>query len=303
MAGQDITIPEMDDGELFAQASADTPAEPVVETKPDETPRDELGRFAPKDEAEAKPAEAKPEAKAEEPKPAEQADDKDGQVPSWRLRELRLERDDFAKRADEASRNAHSLQSRMQQMERELSQLKAPKQEPVDFFADPNAAFKQQIAPIEQQFNQLASELRLDSSKAMAIALHGAKAVTEMEAAVEKAMAENNPDIMQLAAQMRSSKDPVSLAMKWHQRSKLWETTGGDPEAYRQRILDDALKNPEFQAKVIEAARGQAQPTNGTRPNIQMPPSLNRIPGSGTSTAAQDSDDVSDRALFEHAVR
>jgi hypothetical protein len=137
----------------------------------------------------------------------------------------------------------------------------------------------------------------------MAISLHGAKAVSEMEQAVEKAMSEGHPEMSSLAAQMRASSDPVSVAMKWHQGRRLWETTGGDPDAYKQRILDEAMKNPEFQAKVIEAARGQAPAQTGSRPNIQLPPSLNKAAGSGTSTAAADDNDTSDRALFAHAMR
>lgn len=306
MADQETTVP-MDDQGLLSSIMADEAKEPAVET-PIEQPRDDQGRFAPKEEAEAKPAEVKPaEAKPAEPQPeAKQAvpeDDKTGNVPSWRLREEREAREAALRRVDEESRARYALQSQLQDMQRQMERLQAPKQEPVDFFTDPNAAFKQQLSPFEQRFESLASEVRLNTSKAMAVSLHGAQPVMEMEQAIEKAMAANDPDMMPLAAQMRASNDPVSVAMKWHQSRKLWETTGGDPDAYRQRVLDEAMKNPEFQAKVIELARGQAPAQSSSRPNIQLPPSLNKASGSGSSTVSGEDADMSDRALFAHAMR
>jgi hypothetical protein len=156
-----------------------------------------------------------------------------------------------------------------------VGELQKPKQEPVDFFADPNAAFKQQVAPLEQQFNQLQAEIRMETSRARAEARHGWEAVAEMEKAVAEAMRANDPGINTLRGQLATSRDPVGTAMQWYSGQKVMKETGGDIAKFKDKILADAMKDPTFQAKVIEAARGQPP---GTRPNIQLPPSLNKRP-------------------------
>lgn len=297
------TVP-MDDKELFSAATADeAPAavetpEPAAEAEvTTEQPRDEQGRFAPKTEqaqADAAPTQQQPETVTTEQK------DEGGQVPSWRLREVREAREAAERRAEEAGRQAYATQQQMAAMQRELAALKQPKQEPVDFFADPDAAFKQRTAPIEEQFAQLQAEIRMNSSKAMAIARHGAEAVDEMEKAVAEAMRNNSPDINTLRSQLATSSDPVGTAMQWHSSTKVIRETGGNIAAYKEKLLAEAMKDPAFQAKVIEAARGQANP--GSRPNIQLPPSLNKTAGSGVTASELESEDMSDRALFRQAV-
>lgn len=305
MADQQVETVDFDDNELFdaamAEPSKPEPEAPAAE-KPAETtgqPRDEQGRFAPKQQAEA-PAQ-QPTAAAE-PQPPKQ-DEADGPVPSWRARELRHAREEAERRADEASRQSYALQAQLQAMQRELQQLKTPKQEPVDFYANPEQALQQRLTPLEERFARLEADMRLGVSRSAVIAMHGAQEVMAMEKAIDKAMSENHPDMPGLAAQMRQSPDPAAVAMQWYRRTKLWEATGGDPDAYRARVLDEALKDKEFLAKAIEAARGQAgtAPAAG-RPAIDIPPSLSRVPGSGGNPVSAADNDVSDQALFRHAM-
>jgi myosin heavy subunit len=299
------TVP-MDDKELFSAAIADeapaaveTPEPAEVATEADTgQPRDEHGRFAPKTEApqaDAAPIQ-QPATVAETPK-----DDEAGNVPSWRLRELREERDALRRQHEETTRTAYAYQQQMAEMQQRLADLQKPKQEPVDFFADPSAAFKQQVAPLEQQFQQLQAETRMANSKAIAIARHGVAAVDELEKAVAEAIRANDPNINTLRSQLATSHDPVGTAMEWYSGQKVMKETGGDIAKFKDKILADAMKDPTFQAKVIEAARGQA--ASGQRPNIQLPPSLNKTAGSGGSTTDLTDADMSDRALFQHAVQ
>lgn len=298
------TVP-MDDKELFSAATAPETTE-VVETpveQPQETieqPRDEHGRFAPKTEtapqADAAPTQQQPETVKTE---ATQSDD--GNVPSWRHRELREERDTIRRQAEEAQRQAYAFQQQVADMQRQMQALQQPKQEPVDFFADPNAAFKQQVAPLEQQFAQLQAETRLANSKALAIARHGAAAVDEMEKAVSEAMRANDPSINALKSLLATSPDPVGTGMQWYSNQRVMKETGGDIAKFREKIIADAMKDPNLQAKWLETTRGSAQPT-GARPNIQLPPSLNRTAGSGVTAAELNSEDMSDGALFRDAV-
>jgi hypothetical protein len=190
----------------------------------------------------------------------------------------------------------------MAEMQRQLADLQRLKQEPVDFFADPNAAFNQQIAPLRDQFSQLQAEMRMEASRAIAVARHGWEAVDTMEKAVGEAVRQNDPSVNMLRSQLANSRDPVGTAMEWYSSQRVLKETGGDIGRYRERILADAMKDPNFQAKVLEAARGQAQQNTGASPNIKLPPSLNKTAGSGVTSADFDSEDMSDKALFRHAM-
>jgi hypothetical protein len=308
MADQAVAVPlEIDDKALFSGAMDNEPAQeaaPERETEQPERPRDEHGRFAPKTEQEQPeaPVTAQQETPAQQPQqPAD--DDKSGNVPSWRLREVREAREAAERRAEQAERERAVERQQLAALQREIAELRKPKQDPVDFYADPDAAFKQRLTPLEERQANFESAMQFRLSRTMAIAEHGAAAVKEMEEAVRKANREGHPEIRQLSAQMDASDDPVSVAMNWHKRTKLMDSTGGDLDAYRQRILDEAAKDPAFQAKVLEAARAQAgQQQPGSRPAINLPPSLNRAPGSGVTNAELDDADMSDRALFKHAA-
>lgn len=300
MADQQETI-DIDSSEMFRAAmeepTQEAPAEVIAEQP--EQPRDDKGRFAPKQasEAEAAPIQQPPVDQAQpEPK------DTDGQVPSWRLREVREAREEAERRAQESAQQSYALQAQLRAMQQELAAIKAPKQEPVDFFANPDQALQQRLSPMEEKFAKLESDVRLAVSRTAAIAMHGAQAVMDMERAIADAVAKNHPDMRGLAAQMRASEDPAGVAMEWHKRTKLWEVTGGDPDVYKNKVLDEALKNPEFLAKALEAARSQAGGQATSRPNINLPPSLTKTPGSSTTNGAADDGDMSDRALFRHAM-
>lgn len=298
----ETTVP-IDDTGMLADIMSDEPASDVKAAESEqperaEQPRDEHGRFAPK-EAEATPAEQPVEAKAAEQ--PEQPKDEDGKVPSWRLRELREAREAAERRAEETGRREYALQQQLQAMQRQLAQLQQPKQEPVDFFQNPDGALDQRIQPLRGEIDQFKNELRLEMSRELAVVKHGEQAVTEMERAIEQAMREGHPDMQTLAYRMRQSSNPAGVAMQWYQQSRLVKETGGDLSAYRQRVLDEALKDPAFQAKVMEAARGQAPVVQNGRPNIQLPPSLSRIPGSPPEHSADDGD-MSDAGLFKHAM-
>jgi hypothetical protein len=300
MADQEITVP-MDDKELFAAAIEEVPKEAEETQEVTEQPRDEQGRFAKQEATDAAPTQPEPaEQPTEQPEAKEEAN-----VPSWRLREVREAREAAERREQEATRQAYALHAQLQAMQRELAQLRAPKQEPVDFFANPEQALEQQFeqrrTPIEQRFAQMEGQLRLNSSKAIAIATHGGQAVVEMEQAIAQAMQSGHPEMNVLAAQMRTSDDPVSVAMQWYQRDKLLKETGGDISNYRTKLEGDLLKNPEFRAKAMEAWRTEAQSQPGTRPAINLPPSLNRATGSG-GNLGQDDGDMSNEALYSHAI-
>src|SRR6187402_3396399 len=96
-----MNIEEVSEEDLFNDAVSDEPAEAVTEEavpEQEERPRDEAGRFAPKEEP-------KEELVAEAPQEGKPAvDDNAPQVPSWRVREIREERDALRRQLEEARR-------------------------------------------------------------------------------------------------------------------------------------------------------------------------------------------------------
>jgi hypothetical protein len=298
------TVP-MDDTGMLADLMSDAPEQeaPQVEVAPppeqeppkvDERPRDEQGRFAPK--------QPEPEVKAEAPT-TEQPEPKDeeGRVPSWRLRELREAREAAERRAEEASRQNYAFQEQMRTLQRRLDELQKPKQEPVDFFTNPDAAIEQRLTPMQQEFQRVQSQALLNSSEALAIAEYGKDAVREMKAAIDAAVKSNHPDMDSLRARMQHSDHPVAVAMEWHQQKMLQAETGGDLKAYRQKLREELKKDPAFVAELLGETRTQLQSAPNARPNIQLPKSLNSVAGTGLSSDVDDND-MSDAGLFRQAM-
>lgn len=293
----------IDQNEMFKSALADDPKPaaqaPPAEAKPEpaaEQPRDEQGRFAAKTEPEVPAAPAQQPTAQPEPTKDDQA-----AIPSWRLREVSEARQAAERRNEELTRQSAILQSQMEEMRRQIASINAPKQEPVNWFENPDGAFKQQFAPLEQQFHSLQQTVLLNTSRAMAIAAHGLPAVNEMEKAVEAAQQRNDPELQMLAAQMQRSTDPVGVAMSWHRRMKAIEIIGDDPAAYEQKTKEKLLKDPEFRKMMIEAIRAEAGQNPNARPVVQLPPNLSSA-GTGASQPSGDDADMSNAGLFKHAM-
>lgn len=133
------------------------------------------------------------------------------------------------------------------------------------------------------------------------MAVYGPHKVTEMESAIGQAMQNHHPDMQLLAHNMQASDDPVGVAMHWFNLNRVVTETGGDLNAYLEKMADD----PAYQAKVMERARAKAQgipAATGTRPAINLPPSLSSAPNTGMPNAVAGEADMSDKALFAHAM-
>lgn len=281
---------QIDSSDLFESAMSDEPVaqgapEPEAVAEPTGQPRDEHGRFA---------AKVEPEPVAPTPQPAADHGKEEANVPSWRLREIAEERRQALARAEQAEREAAQFRERLAALERQ----NAPKPEPVDIFADPNAWAQQQLSPFEQRMQQMQANLVLRASRAENVAIHGRDVVKAAEDAIDEAVRNRDPDVPALQAKLQASDDPVGVAIEWHKSRSLLKETGGDLNAYKAKALEDALNDPAFLAKALEKARaGQQTPQH----KIQMPPSLNRI--AAAQVAGDDDNDASDAALFRHAMR
>ncbi len=304
------TVP-MDDKELFSSAVSDE-AIPKAEAAPvpEETPaqeaealtetaeraRDANGRFVAK--TETPQAEQVQEQPPVEQQPQAAAQKEDAHVPSWRLREVNEAREAAERRLSESQAQLSQLQQQLNAPQRQSQQ----NQEPIDWYQDPNAALTQRFAPFEDRLQELSQATTIQNSELRALIFHGKDAVDEAKKSLSEGLRLRDPDVLALDAAATQSRDPWSLVMQWHQKSKLLKETGGNLDSYRQKILDDAMKDPQFVAKVMETARAQATGQTGAKqPVVQLPPSLNRA--ASAASPHEDLGDLSDRSLYAAATR
>lgn len=117
-------------------------------------------------------------------------------------------------------------------------------------------------------------------------------------------MARNDQGAWAAYNRAMASHDPYGVIVRWHADGETLRSIGGDLNAYRTRILDEAMKDPEFQKRVFDAAKGQASATNNNvaRPvksSVASSPSLGNI---GAGGGDEQITEPSDAELFRAAV-
>lgn len=259
-----------------------TEAEPekaVEEAKTEaKTDRNEKGQFI-----------AKSEQKSDDKPKGEEKSDDAGQIPSWRLRE-----ESEARRA--AEQRANAVEARMAQLQARLDALDKPKeqkQEDIDPLLDPQG-FSQRL---QEGFTAKLREIELNNNLAIAHVRHGDK----FEKAYEALLSEGAKGNRQLVNSLVSRPNPGEAIVKWFSDQETLREVGGDPAAYKQKLLEEALSDPEFLAKATEAARqvalgGKSQ----AKPRVEIPPSLSRATGSSKNSDPIDTDN-SEKAVFDYA--
>lgn len=283
---------DTNDKELFESAledqvtevAADEPAAEVTEEAGQ--PRDENGRFAPKEPepvAEAKPEQAETPAKEE------------AYVPSWRLREMREEREAVERRYAE----------REAQLQRQFAELQAklPKEEPKpapDVFENPNAflehGVKQAVDPINSQITQM----REYYSRKEATRVHGKEKVEAAYSWIAQGMQNRDPEVIAVYQRAMSGMDPFEDIVTAHQQKAVFQQIGNDPNAWFEKQLEERMKDPAFQAQILGKTQ-QTVRSSASTPSIVRPPSLTRVAGTAGNEAADN--DMSDAGLFAHALR
>jgi hypothetical protein len=277
----------MDDKELFESAVSNEPAETPEVT---EQPRDDKGRYAPVNPepvAEAQP-EPEPEVKPEpKPEPVNEA-----LVPSWRLREVNEQR-------EAAERRLNEMQA---EMARRMAELAQPKREPApkpDLYENPDAfveyGVRQAVDPVRSEIGQL----REFYSRRDAIRTHGEEKVKAAYDAVAQGLAQRDPEATAIYQRAMSSMDPFNDIVTWHQQKTVYSQIGSDPDAWFEKRHAEMLKDPAYQAKLLQQIQQSQSPTQKTN-IIQLPPSLNKATGANVSDS--DDTDMSDAALFKHAA-
>lgn len=230
---------------LNASDPGDETPEPIAEPKSDihetsplldERPRDEQGRFLPKDTGDEKQAEPDAAPPAAEP----------ATVP------LAAQMDERRKRQEQEQEN--------QFLREQLAKLQAQKQpeQPVDFWEDPNAVIGNQVNQAVntalQQWEQRQAQQRADQAEAAARAKY-----PDYDDAFEKfrEQLQINPALVN---DLQRSADPAEFA---YQRGKA-AIDMADPDAYRAKIeaeLEQKLR-AKIEAELLAAApRPQSLPT------------------------------------------
>jgi hypothetical protein len=291
------TIDQISDADVFNEAIADAPKveteapekEQTEEAKAEDRVRDEKGRFVAKDKDEEPGDESPPVAEAAlEEAPPEPVKEKPDHIPSWRLKEEADARREAMQRAEAAERTAQQFQAQLAQLQQQLQALQ-PQPEPIDIFANPEAY----TARVEQTMEQRLKAMEGNFSLRLAHYKHGelfGEAWQEMTSRTQ-----SGDDSMR--QQVLASNDPGETLVTLYQREKVVKEVGPDPIAYKSKILEEALKDPQFLAKAMQTARqtAGAQPTNN---KIDLPPSLNKV----ASAHSGDDGDDSDSSVFNYAI-
>jgi hypothetical protein len=252
------------------------------------------------------PQEPKPAAQQQQPagqQPGQQKSDaqqQDAPVPAGRLRE-----ESEARRR--AERDNQDLRARLAAFEVQPRQQPGQQQQPqkLDVFDNPSGFVKQEVQPLFEQFRQELQMTREAMSADNAVRVYGDERVGAARAALEQGMARHDPNAWATYNRAMSSHDPYGVITRWHLDRETLTQIGGDLDTYKKRVLEDALKDPEFHKQVIAAAKGQAA-ANGqqinrpvTQSKVPSLPSLSEIGAAGPDEQQME---PSDEALFRAAV-
>ena len=249
---------EMDDESLFNSVTEGDPDAPVTE-QPETLETREPEKTEPTEGAEKLAAE--PEKAAGEEKT-------DARIPAWRREEIAAEKNRAVDEARAAREQLATERSQREQLERRLAAIEkpVPKAEAAkpDPLLDPEGYEKYLETKFEER---LLNDRREDS-------LANAHKTYKMEFEEAYAAAQKAVDPA-LKARMQQSRDPGETLIAWHRERKTQAEIGGDLNAYKAKLRDEALKDPEFRKAAMAAWREQAPTQANGRPRVDLPPSLN----------------------------
>lgn len=231
-------------------------------------PRDEMGRFAPSQPVPDQTAEAEPPASEQQEDPGANR-----HVP---LSEMLAERKKFQDRLAEAERYKQEA-DQLRQFVAQFQQANAVQQPPPDIFEDPDRFLESRLTPYQQQMENM----RLDMSEDRAREKHGDAVVDEAFQAAQAAG---------ILANFVRTRHPYGELVQWHQKTKVLQEVGSDPQAYRQRL------EQEIRQQVMEELKSGRAP--GGNPPPRFPTSLADQTNAGGNQGAQLSTEAVMNQLF-----
>lgn len=226
-------------------------------------------------------AEAAPEAQPEGQPVAEQPVTPQTQEDAHRvpLRELLDERD----RRQQAAREAEALRRQLQEVQRAQQ---AQQQQRPDFWEQPENSIdhrvQQAIAPLAQQ---LVAQ-RETFARALAETQFGPEKVNAAFKDISDRIQSGDSAARFDYQRIMTEPNPYSALVQLHQQRQTIAEIGTDPVAYRQKALDEALKDPAFLARALEAAKAQAGTSSSVvtyaAPKAKGLPSISNIGAAGS---------------------
>ncbi|WP_445215470.1 hypothetical protein ACKWRH_23610 [Bradyrhizobium sp. Pa8] len=225
----------------------------------------------------------------ETPKPEARTEPKlDETIPSGRLRE-----ESEARRRAERERD--DLRAQMAMLARQQPPQQGQQQTPkIDLFENPSGFVQQELRPYLEQISSDFQMQREAMSLDFALQRHGNEKVGAARQALEHGMARNDPNAWATYNRAMGSHDPYGVIVRWHNDGETLRSIGGDLDGYKKRVLEEALSDPDYRKRVIEAAKGQAMATGNSvaRPvTVASSPSLGNIgAGGGEAQIAEPSD-------------
>lgn len=207
-------------------------------------------------------------------------------IPPARLREEADARRAAERDRDELRERLNRLESQQQQHQPAQDQRK-----PAEFWDNPDEWGKSLVTPIQEQLFQQ----RQGVSRLLAEEKHGSDTVKAAFQALGESM-QADPAVQTDYMRIMRSSHPYGELVAWHKNRQVLTEIGSDPAAYRSRILEEAMKDPEVQQRFLAQIRGGAQPTveaPGRRPAVPAIPSLQSIgTAAGPASAAGEQSDA-----------
>jgi hypothetical protein len=213
------------------------------------------------------------------PVPSQAPETGTGLIPAWRLRE-------------EAERR-RVAEERLTELEKSVPAPPAP---------GPAGTEEASAAAVAPLFRQVQQQLMFNARLA-ATSAYGTEKIDAAEQAFLGAFNAGRLDPHE-AQRVLDSPNRWVAAVEWFDRQAVLAEVGTDPAAYRQRVLDDALKDPSFLQKAVETARAQASPGAFAPPPPRQAaagglPSLTRA----TAAAADGEEPENAAEVFTHTLR
>lgn len=277
---------EPTDSDLLNDAYAEAePEAPPIEQETPEPPEAEAAETPGVEETAQEP-----ETPAE---PEEPEKEREGAIPTWRLREEAEAKRAEKERADKLEQELAQLRQQNQQFQSQIQQNNQPQQPEIDPYEDPKGWQKQQNDTFEQR---LLNE-RLNMSEGMARLHFGDETVDTALQWVQTLPMHERQAILQ-------SRNPYGDLVNRKRQADTLAEIGTDPKAYRDKVLEEAMQDQDFVKRVMESAKSGAE----GRPEqhvTKLPPSLNRQQGAANAKADAGTEvqPMSDAELLADAMR
>lgn len=270
------------------QQAAPTPPSPAPTTG---QPRDEQGRFAPRQEQQppAPPQQQAPQAPTAPSAPPPQ----DHRVP---LRELLDERERRQRIEAEANQMRQAWQQ-FQAMQQQQAMAAQQGQLPQTIFDNPDQYLIQNVInPIREEGRMEFMRMKDELSREMAEQQFGEQRVTAALNELAKIRQTPNGDFQ--FRQIMSARHPYGALVRWHDQHRAHSVIGNDPNAWLRKQQEQWLNDPKVRAEVVKRIQAE-QGASNRPPTVNLPPSLSSLPGgSGTNDAG----DLSDASLYRFAT-